>query len=366
MPILTSMTMMSNQEGWTITTIYLVLIALIIIAKLILRYVYQNKYYHIQNYLLIILTILPASFMFIIGERWVFGSAYLPTNNADVDLTYSGFHFTFIVWMIVTAIAFAYIGKAHKKEQEKTYFFGRLDKIDYTVFRIGLFLLAIETFKQLIFADLWYGLDQYQWYAFPLQFCSVPIFFFLLAPWFKNKALKNAVYEFVGFYVTLAGLLVMIVGGDVFTDVVAISVHTMMWHGAMVITGVYLIFAKGLGTHYAQLVRSMVFLIGLIIVVQIVNIHFHFMGLYIENGPSGFSGFFISPWEDGFNLPVLGAWQQALYESHMPRALSATIYSLIYFAAFSLGAAIVFALIYGLRQIFSSLKSRFSAQKSAS
>ena len=78
------------------------------------------------------------------------------------------------------------------------------------------------------------------------------------------------------------------------------------------------------------------FLLGLIIV-QVVNIHFHFMGEYIENGPSGFSGFFISPWESGFGLPVLGGWQKAIYQSSMPLALSATLYSLIYFAAFTLG-----------------------------
>ena len=81
-----------------------------------------------------------------------------------------------------------------------------------------------------------------------------------------------------------------------------------------------------------QLVRASLFLVGLIILVQIVNIHFHYMGEYLENGPGGFSGFFISPWENGFRMPVLGAWQKALYESAMPRALSATLYSIIYFS----------------------------------
>lgn len=343
--------MMTNQEGWTITTIYITLIVLIITAKIMLRYVYKNKYYNIQNYLLLILTIIPASFMFIIGERWVFGPNYLPTNNPVNDLTFSGFHFVFIAWMIVTAIAFAFIGKGHRDDHSQTYFHGKMDKIDYTIFRLGLFLLAIETYKQLVFANLWDGLDQYQWYAFPLQFCSVPIFFFLFAPWFKNKALKDASYEFIGLYVTLAGLLVMIVGGSVFTNTVAISVHTMLWHGMMVVAGVYLIFAKGIGTNYKQLVRASLFLVGLIILVQIVNIHFHYMGEYLENGPGGFSGFFISPWENGFSMPVLGAWQKALYESAMPRALSATLYSIIYFLAFTVGASLVYGLTYGIRQL---------------
>ena len=351
MQVSTFITLMSNQTGWTITSVYLFLAVAIIIAKIVLRYVYKNKFYNIQNYLLIILALLPASFMFIIGDRWVFGASYLPTGNPDVDLTYSSFHFAFLVWMVVMAVAFAFIGNSHQKDKTKTYFNGRMDKIDYTIFRIGLFLLAIELFKQLVFARLWYGIDQYQWYAFPLQFCSVPIFFFLFAPWLKNKALKNAAYEFIGLFVTLAGLLVMIVGGSVFTDLVSISVHTMLWHGAMVITGVYLIFAKRIGTSYKQLLRSVMFLFGLIIIVQVVNIHFHFMGEYIENGPSGFSGFFISPWESGFGLPVLGGWQKAIYQSSMPLALSATLYSLIYFAAFTLGASIVYGFIYGLRTL---------------
>lgn len=348
----TMITMMPNHEGWTITAIYFTLMILIIIAKVVLRYVFKNKYYNIQNYLLLILALLPASFMFMIGSRWEFGPNYLPTNNPVVDLTYSSFHIFFLLFMVVTAIAFAFIGKIHRNDHSRTYFNGRMDKIDYTIFRIGLFLLAIETYKQLVFANLWSGLDQYQWYAFPLQFCSVPIFFFLFAPWLKNKALKDASYEFIGLYVTLAGLLVMLFGGSVFSFSVAISVHTMLWHAMMFVAGVYLIFAKGIGTNYKQLIRAMIFLFGLIVLVQIVNIQFHFMGEYLENGPSGFSGFFISPWENGYSMPVLGGWQKAIYESSMPRALSATIYSIIYYAAFTLGATIVYWFIFGIRTLF--------------
>ena len=351
---------MSSELGWTITSVYLALFVLIIATKLLLRYKIK-KYYPLQDALMIILSLLPASFMLMIGPRWEFSSSYLPTNNPVVDLTYSGFHIAFLIFMLVSSIGGAYVGLAHRHDTT-SFFKGRMNKIDYTIFRLGLFLLTIEIYKQLIFANLWYGLDEYQWYAFPLQFCSVPLFFFIIAPWLKNKILKQSIYEFIALFITVAGLAVMIVGGSVFTSNVSISVHTMLWHGAMAVAGIYLIFAQGIGTSLRQLFRACLFLFVLIILVQVVNIHFHFMGEYIENGPSGFSGFFISPWETSFSMPVLGAWQKALYEGSLPRAVATIIYSIIYFFAFSLGATIVYGITYLIHQVLAKKQHKVNVE----
>lgn len=357
---------MTNQTGWTITSIYLILIVLIIASKLVLRYRLNNRYPQIQNLLLYVLIFLPASFLFMLGNRWSFDPSMLPSNNAEADLTYSIFHIAFLVFMVVAAIVFAVIAFHHRKDQTTRYFNGRMDKVDFTVFRIGLFLLSIELYKQLIFGGLWHGIEQYQWYIFPLQFCSVPLFFFLIAPWLKNAKLKASTYEFVGLYITLGGLLVMIVGGGVFVVDVSISVHTMLWHLTMVVTGVYLIFAKRIGTNPRQLLRATLFLAGLVLLVQIVNIQFHFMGQYIENGPDTFSGFFISPWESGYRLPVLGVWQKALYEGPLPLGLSATIFTLIYLLSFALGGSIVYGLLWGIRTLISKQRKSQEVSKTLS
>lgn len=342
---------MTASEGWTITTIYIIFAVLLIVAKLVLRYVF-NKYYPLQKGLMLVLALLPASFMFLIGNRWEFAEAMLPTGNPPADITYSPFHIAFLIFMVLAAIAFAFIGFRHRMDTDETFFKGRMTKVDYTIFRIGLLLLTIEMYKQLVYANLWGGIDGYSWGNFPLQFCSVPVFFFVIAPWLKNQTLKKSIYEFIALYVTVAGLAVMVVGQSVFTEDISISVHTMLWHGAMVVAGVYLIFAQKIGTKIKQLLRAALFLLGLIVFVQFVNINFHYMSLYIDPDMASFSGFFISPWNQYFeNIPVLGVWQQALYESAMPLAISATIYSLIYFAVFTLGATLVYGLIFGLRKI---------------
>lgn len=43
----------------------------------------------------------------------------------------------------------------------------------------------------------------------------------------------------MGLYITLAGLLVVIIWGSVFSNQVAISVHTMLWHGAPLYSLIY-------------------------------------------------------------------------------------------------------------------------------
>ena len=42
MQVSTFITLMSNQTGWTITSVYLFLAVAIIIAKIVLRYVYKK------------------------------------------------------------------------------------------------------------------------------------------------------------------------------------------------------------------------------------------------------------------------------------------------------------------------------------
>ena len=83
-----------------------------------------------------------------------------PTN-------YGWYHILWLIIMIILCVFFSLkFGRKHDEKIDNKVIFG-----------IGLFLVIIELYKQ-----IFYTLDahRYQWYAFPFQFCSVPMYVALI------------------------------------------------------------------------------------------------------------------------------------------------------------------------------------------
>lgn len=112
-----------------------------------------------------------------------------------------------------------------------------------TVFLFWIVLILFETYKQIIFSfnynegkPTW----DYQWYAFPFQLCSSPIYvlpFVFLSK--EGSVIRRAAVAYSATYVLFAGIAVMLYPNDVFVRTIGINIQTMVWHGSQVILGVY-------------------------------------------------------------------------------------------------------------------------------
>lgn len=194
------------------------------------------------------------------------------------------FHIVSILVMIATILI---IARAIKKDSEKT--------VKIVVFSFCVVSLLLEVVKQGLFT---YVESEYQWYAFPFQFCSTPMYISLLSLIIKNQKVKQALYAFLGLFGLFGGLIVMIYPGDVFMSLVMINIQTMIHHAGMVIVGVTLLLAKKVSFDFKSLLKATCVFLGLILVAQSMNIIAH----YAEIGT--FNMFFISPYESN-HLPVL-------------------------------------------------------------
>ena len=107
------------------------------------------------------------------------------------------------------------------------------------IFGIGLLLLEIG--KQLVYSyDPAVGWA-YNWEKFPFQFCSTPIYVALVAMCLKKCQCKDALLAFLATYSPVAGASVLFYPApSVFSNIVFLNVHTMVWHGAMLLFGLYL------------------------------------------------------------------------------------------------------------------------------
>lgn len=110
---------------------------------------------------------------------------------------------------------------------------------------VAVLLLVLEGYKQLDFSynpseDTW----NYNWGAFPFQFCSTPMYIMALAAVWKKGKVQNALYAFLATYGMFAGVLVLAYPESVFCSYLFINLQTMIHHCLMIIIGV-LLFACG-------------------------------------------------------------------------------------------------------------------------
>jgi len=108
-----------------------------------------------------------------------------------------------------------------------------------TVFAFGLLLLEIG--KQLLYSYDPVAGWHYAWDRFPFQFCSVPIYLSLTASFLPQGKVKQGILCFLATYSPVAGASVLFYPARfVFSEILFLNIHTVIWHGAMLLFGLYL------------------------------------------------------------------------------------------------------------------------------
>lgn len=111
---------------------------------------------------------------------------------------YSAFHICITAVGFLIAVLAAYV--LSRKMERK--FFIRL------LFFCGVILTASEIYKQLF---LYYVVNQekYDWWYFPFQLCSLPMYFCLLLPLVKNRKLQLIILTFMQDFNLLGGIMAL-------------------------------------------------------------------------------------------------------------------------------------------------------------
>lgn len=249
-----------------------------------------------------------------------------PTN-------YGWFHLLWLGIMLVECLLFALVfAKRHDKKLD--------DKI---IFGFGSMLILLEIYKQ-VFLTLEAG--YYQWYQFPFQFCSVPMYVAFLAPLCKKEKVKNSMYLFLSSFGLLAGFVVMAYPDNLFASpYITIAFHTMFWHSSMVVMGVYLIVSRKFGKHFKEIVPGLSIFLVIVLIALVVNIvayeiYFKFPEKNIHD--ETFFLLYISPYYDT-PLPIL---------SDIKKIVPFPVFLIIYIMVFSLGVSMLWGMVIGIRKLF--------------
>lgn len=242
-----------------------------------------------------------------------------------VPAMYGWFHIVFLTLSLLMGIL---LYRWHPTAQE--HFLRRLLLVVFLV------VMVLEVYKQINFSFRYDGTAiafDYQWYAFPFQFCSTPMYVGVLAALIRNRRIHESLCAYLGTYGFFAGMAVMVYPSTVFTQTIGINIQTMICHGAMVSVGMYLLLCG-----YVKTIRNAVpVFIVLVSAAAVMNELAYRSGLLEQET---FNMFFISPYCDP-ELPVY-----SMVQTVVPFPLSLIIYVL----GFTLAGHLLLVLTKGIQR----------------
>ena len=161
------------------------------------------------------------------------------------------------------------------------------------VFITAVVVTLAELYKQINYSFSYTnGIDfDYQWYAFPFQFCSTPMYAGLLAGLLRKGKLQDALYAYLATFAVFAGLCVMIYPGDVFVHTLGINIQTVICHGSMICVGVYLFHTGTVKLEHRTILKAMAVFSCTVSIAVVLNEIAHWSGLLDREV---FNMFFIS------------------------------------------------------------------------
>lgn len=213
---------------------------------------------------------------------------------------YGVFHLFFFVLSIIAGILLC----KFKKDAEEHF-------VRKLLLVTSLTVILLEIYKQINFSFTYENgqiLFDYQWYAFPFQFCSTPMYIGFAAALVKNERIHHSLCAYLGTYALSAGLCVMFYPVSVFIGTVGINIQTMICHGSMVTIGMYLLRTGYVKAEPATIRKALPVFLTLLLMAASMNELAYQTGL-LET--ETFNMFFISPY-CAPELPVYSMAQQAL------------------------------------------------------
>ncbi len=213
----------------------------------------------------------------------------------ETPTPYGAFHLVFLILVIISTVILCV---KYKDASEKVY--KRIVLISWII------MAVLELYKQFNYTFSYDGssvVADYQWYAFPYQFCSTPLYVFPIIAFCKNKKVYDLATAYTLTYVLFAGIAVMLYPGDIFISTLLINVQTSVHHGLQVVIGAFTVcFYRKRLNKFSTYVESVI----LFFIASTLALTLNLIAPLITD--ETFNMFFISPYFQ-CTLPILSAIQ---------------------------------------------------------
>ena len=108
--------------------------------------------------------------------------------------------------------------------------------IDKLFFITGIIMLISEVIKQFLLTFI-VGGGKYNWWYFPFQLCSIPMYVLLIYPWVKRRMARLSMLCFLMCYTLLSGMMAFADTSGMRYPLVILTVHSYAWHILLILIG---------------------------------------------------------------------------------------------------------------------------------
>ncbi len=160
---------------------------------------------------------------------------FLSLLSADMETpkSYGWFHFMFVAIMIGLTV---FLCLKFRNCSDKA--FRRIALICWIV------MVVLELYKQFEYS---YDLStptiewDYQWYAFPYQLCSTPMYVLPFIAFMKDSKFRECFVAYMSTFSLFGGLATFCYPEQVFISTIGINIQTMVHHGLQIVLGIFFI-----------------------------------------------------------------------------------------------------------------------------
>ena len=248
---------------------------------------------------------------------------YFLQGEMERPTSYGWYHF---LWIILTIICIVIIVLRKNKYNESS-----LKKV---LLFYGIISLILELLKQIVWSFNYDPVSNivtwdYNWYAFPYQLCSTPIYLSLICAFLKKGKLRDNLLSCIAYVTILGSLATFLYPESCFVRTILVNIHTMYLHCGSLILSIYLLVNGVVKINKKSFLNGYFVFLCLAIVALVMNIIMFKSG--ILNGED-FNMFYISPYFIS-SLPLFDILQ---------KNLPYIIFLFLYLLAIFLGASIVY------------------------
>lgn len=260
-------------------------------------------------------------------------------SSMETPASFGWFH---LMWLAITFLALIPLCRFLKKPGE--------DHVRRVVLVTAIVVTILEIYKQINYSFSYTDgiIFDYQWYAFPFQFCSTPMYIGLLAGLTKKGKVHESLCAYLATYAMFAGLCVMIYPNDVFVDTIGINIQTMICHGSMITIGIYLFASGYVKLQHKTILKAMPIFAINVALAAVMNEIAYLTGL-LET--ETFNMFFISPHCD----PSLLVYSEVQKLVPFPFCL------IIYIVGFTLASYLILLIAMGVGMLVRKNRQRVAA-----
>ena len=246
-------------------------------------------------------------------ERFIEATAW----TMEKPKAYGPFHLIFTFVGLAVCILLAYLLRHTGKRGNRI-----------VLVSVGAFLMITEVYKQL-FYFYHIGGGSYEWWIFPFQLCSVPMYLCVIAPFLKEGKVQSAMYHFMTTFNLMGGLMAFIEPSGIVHEYWTLTLHAFIWHMMLVFVGFYLI-ASGRGAKAWKDYRSsVVMFLCLAVFAFVINL------IFWVPSEGSIKMFYVGP-----------ATSPLLVFKQISEACGWLVCDLVYLPAVSLGALLMFLPVY--------------------